>query len=172
MYWHFFFKNPSRRKQDIEEAHTTAPHTMLATHYLQFFRPIIDHDDHPDSIFQRLYLGPQPRYEPSAASVLSPTPVAIDGCPPIICTHCGSLVRNPNPTTTRGNQLFCVSLSLFKAFCSMNSHPSSWPCFRIIFGAWNVSICHRPLYLFRYLGYKYLPDKGSIHFQIDSNIQL
>jgi hypothetical protein len=26
------------------------------------------------------------------------------------------------------------------------------------------SFCHRPLYLFRYLGYKYLSYKGSIHF--------
>jgi hypothetical protein len=33
--------------------------------------------------------------------------------------------------------------------------------------------CHRPLYLFRYLlGYKYLPHRGSIQFQIHSNIQL
>jgi hypothetical protein len=64
---------------------------------LSFFS-LIDHDDHPDPIFRRLYLGPQLRYKPSAASTLSPTPVAIDLCPPIAHLFCGLLLRKPNPT--------------------------------------------------------------------------
>jgi hypothetical protein len=32
----------------------------------------------------------------------------------------------------------------------------------------SIESCHRPLYLFRYLGYKYLPHRGSIQFQIYS----
>jgi hypothetical protein len=65
---------------------------------ITFIFSLIDHDDHPDPIFRRLYLGPQLRYKPSAASTLSPTPVAIDRCPPIAHLLRGLLLRKPNPT--------------------------------------------------------------------------
>jgi hypothetical protein len=65
--------------------------------------------------FQRMYLGPQPRYKPSAASALSPKPVAINGCPPIIHLHHGLLLRKPIPTPAR-NQLFGAVFALFEAF--------------------------------------------------------
>jgi hypothetical protein len=63
-----------------------------------FLFSLTDHDDHPDPIFRRLYLGPQLRYKPSAASTLSPTPVAIDGCPSIAHLLHSLILRKRNPT--------------------------------------------------------------------------
>jgi hypothetical protein len=87
------------------------------------------HDDHhPHPLFQRLYLGPQPRYKPSATSALSPTSVSTDGCPLITRLHCGFLLRNRKPTAAR-SQLFCAASSLFEAFASWTAILPLGPAF-------------------------------------------
>jgi hypothetical protein len=85
-----FFQKINSKEEEAREAciHNPHHHSLVI-----FFRPIIDHDDHQHPLFRRLYLGRQPRYEPSAASSLSPTPVATKGCPPIIRLHRGLLLR-------------------------------------------------------------------------------
>jgi hypothetical protein len=93
-----------------------------------YFFPTINHDDHPDPIFRRLYLGPQPRYKPSVASFLSPTPLAIDGCPPIISLHHGLLLRKQIPTPAR-NQLFCAASAPFRAFAQCPAFVPLGPAF-------------------------------------------
>jgi hypothetical protein len=62
----------------IDIIESTRMHKGKEDHPSLSFFSLIHHDDHPDPIFRRLYLGPQLRYKPSAASTLSPTPVAID----------------------------------------------------------------------------------------------
>jgi hypothetical protein len=101
------------RKQEAS-THTTSH--LIAHHQTSpyFFSPL-DHVDHRSHLFRRLYLGPQPRYKPSAASALSPTPLATDRCPPIIGSHHGPPLRRPFSTPAR-NQLFYAASSLFKAF--------------------------------------------------------
>jgi hypothetical protein len=81
-----------------------------------FYFSLTNHDDHPDPIFWQLYLGPQLRYKPSAASTLSPAPVAIDWCPPIL--------YKPNPTTelqTTKRMLWCC----FHSIHFTDGHPST-----------------------------------------------
>ena len=97
---------------------------------LSFFS-LIDHDDHPDPIFWRLYLGPQLRYKPSAASTLSPTLAAINRCPLIAHLLRGLLLRKPIPTAaakTTKRMLWCC----FHTFHFTDGHPSGHHRFRIV----------------------------------------
>ena len=117
-----FFYSSQRREQEgrrgkqEEEARTPPSITII-------FSPPLDHDDHHSPLFGRLYLGPQPRYKPSAPSSLPPTPVAIDGCPPIIHLHHGLPLRRP--FLPRHETNFIV-LPPSHSKPSLNAQPSSF----------------------------------------------
>jgi hypothetical protein len=105
-------------KSTKEEARAEAASTTLPTCY--FFRPIIDHDDHPDPIFQRLYLGLQ--------RPLPHTLIAIGGYPLIIGSHHGLLLRKQIPTPAQ-NQLFCAASAPFRAFAQCPAFVPLGPAF-------------------------------------------
>ena len=98
--------------------------------FITYFSDPSHHDDHPHPLFQRLYLGLQPRYKPSATSALSPTSVSTDGCPPIIRLHCGFLLpwHETNffvPPPHRSKHLLHEQPSFLSALLSNNS--KKWP---------------------------------------------
>jgi hypothetical protein len=134
------FRNQQRMKQGQAEARTTShTHHMLHTDHFLFFWPIINNDDHPDPIFRWLYLGPQPRYKPSAASVLSPTPVAISGYPLIIHYQRGLLLCKPEIYPGTKPTFVCRpgTIQSLRLMPSLHSaRPWLW-----CFGVSSVSIC-------------------------------
>jgi hypothetical protein len=102
-----------------------------STHITSFFSPSrLDYDDLPHPLFRRLYLGTKPRYKPSAASALSPTPVATNRCHQIIPTHRGLFLRDWFLHQHEAN--FPCRIRTVQSHLSTNSSLSSRPCFRII----------------------------------------
>jgi hypothetical protein len=134
--------------------HRKARGSREITHHFYFYLSLTNHDDHPDPIFWRLYLRPQLRYNPSAASTLSPTPVAIDRWLTIFYLLCSLLLRKPNPTaasqTTKWMLWCCFHITYFT-----DDPPSSPHHFRIVLrsGGWNLGpngefVCSKSVFLY------------------------
>lgn len=106
----------------------------------------IDHEDPPSPLFRRLYLGVQPRYKPSAASSLSPTPKASTDAlqsPPAISVPSSAnrfLPRHETNFFVPPPHRFKPSLESPSSLCpSTLSNNSTKRSQRL--GARNVSIC-------------------------------